>query len=332
MRLLIAGLLALLPLSPAFAACNGQDQLAALPPATQAELQSAADAAPFARGNYWRATRGDEVVTLLGTVHIDDPRLDAVVAAALPDLKTSTVLLVEAGPEEQAKLQKALASDPSLMFITEGPTLAERLPGADWQTLKAAFAARGVPAFLGAKMQPAYVSLVLSIPPCATEMMQGNGNGLDQRLIGRAQAQDIPIRALEPFDTVFKLIRAMPSDDQIEMLEMSIALEDQAADSFATLLQAYFAENARLMWEFSLWQSAQTPGMTPERARAEAQQMDEMLMSGRNRAWIPVIEAAAKEGAVFAAFGALHLAGPEGVLALLQQQGFAIERLPFPSP
>ncbi len=332
MRFLIAALLALLPLSSANAACSGQDQIAALPAATRAELQSAADTAPFARGNYWRATRGDEVVTLIGTVHIDDPRLDDVVAATLPDLKAARVLLVEAGPEEQAGLQKALATDPSLMFITEGPTLAELLPNSDWQRLKAAFDARGVPAFLGSKMQPAYVSMVLSIPPCATEMMQGSGNGLDQRLIAEAETQDIPIRALEPFDTVFKLIGAMSTEDQIEMLEMSIALEDTAADSFATLLQAYFTENTRLMWEFSLWQSAQTPGMTPERARAEAEQMDEMLMSGRNRTWIPVIETAAKQGPVFAAFGALHLAGPEGVLALLQARGFTVERLPFPAP
>lgn len=332
MRLVVAMLVALLPLSPAVAACSGQDQLADLPATTQAALQTAADAAPFARGNFWRATRGDEVVTLLGTVHIDDPRLDAVTAATLPDLEAASVLLVEAGPEEQANLQKALAADPSLMFITEGPTLAELLPEPDWRALKTAFSARGVPAFLGAKMQPAYVSMVLSIPPCATELMKGSGNGLDQRLIARAQAEGIPVQALEPFDTVFKLIRAMPQDDQIDMLEMSIATEGQAADSFATLLQAYFTENARLMWEFTLWQSAQTPGMTPEKARAEAEQMDEMLMSGRNRTWIPVIEAASAKGPVFAAFGALHLAGQNGILALLQARGFTIKRLPFPSP
>lgn len=52
-------------------------------------------------------------------------------------------------------------------------------------------------------------------------------------------------------------------------------------------------------------------------------------MFRRNRAWIPVIEAAAGEGPVFAALGALHLSGADGVLALLQRKGFAIERLPF---
>ncbi|MFY8146044.1 MAG: TraB/GumN family protein [Rhodobacter sp.] len=33
------------------------------------------------------------------------------------------------------------------------------------------------------------------------------------------------------------------------------------------------------------------------------------------------------DGPALAAFGALHLSGPDGVLALLQQAGFAVERL-----
>jgi uncharacterized protein YbaP (TraB family) len=55
--------------------------------------------------------------------------------------------------------------------------------------------------------------------------------------------------------------------------------------------------------------------------------MEASLMTERNRAWIPVIEAAAAEGPVLAAFGALHLSGNDGVLALLERRGFTLERL-----
>jgi len=40
-----------------------------------------------------------------------------------------------------------------------------------------------------------------------------------------------------------------------------------------------------------------------------------------------VIEAALADGPVVAAFGALHLSGEDGVLALLQGAGFSLERL-----
>ena len=52
-------------------------------------------------------------------------------------------------------------------------------------------------------------------------------------------------------------------------------------------------------------------------------------MTERNRAWIPVLEETARKGTVFAAFGALHLSGETGVLALLQANGWTIERLPL---
>ena len=55
-------------------------------------------------------------------------------------------------------------------------------------------------------------------------------------------------------------------------------------------------------------------------------------MTERNRAWIPVIEAAAPKGPVVAAFGALHLSGTDGVLALARARGFTLERLDLRSP
>ena len=70
-------------------------------------------------------------------------------------------------------------------------------------------------------------------------------------------------------------------------------------------------------------------GYTPERADAEMAMMEQVLMVERNRMWIPVIEAEADQaqGPVFIAFGALHLAGHEGVLALLQERGWDVQPL-----
>jgi uncharacterized protein len=50
-------------------------------------------------------------------------------------------------------------------------------------------------------------------------------------------------------------------------------------------------------------------------------------MTTRNRAWIPVLVTAATEAPVVAAFGALHLSGQDGVLALLEAEGFTLQRL-----
>ena len=128
MRLFPAVLLSLLFAAGADAACVGRDMIADLPQADRQALQAATDAVPYPSGNRWRATKGDQVVDLVGTYHLDDPRLAPMLAATLPALDKATALLVEAGPEEEKALKDRIAREPSLVVITDGPTLPEALP------------------------------------------------------------------------------------------------------------------------------------------------------------------------------------------------------------
>ena len=329
LRLAFACLLGLAGALPAAAACTGSNQIDALPAAVRAELRAAADAAPFAQGNLWQATRGALAITLVGTYHLDDPRHDATMARIGPVIDAATTVLVEAGPQEEAALKQALARDPSLVFITDGPTLPEMLPPETWARLKDALRARGIPPFLGAKMQPAYLGMMLGIPPCAAGAMTGAPQGLDQRIMDRAAQAGVPVASLEPYDTIFGIFAHMTPAQQTGMLTMSLAMEDQSEDTFATMLESYFAEDSRMIWELSRRQLVDAPGADPRAAAADFALMETSLVSARNRSWIPVLERAAQAGPVFAGFGALHLSGQDGVLALLERDGFTIQRLPF---
>ena len=53
--------------SPLRAQCAGQNLFTTMDPDRLAAITAAADAVPFPRGNHWRATRGDEVITIIGT-------------------------------------------------------------------------------------------------------------------------------------------------------------------------------------------------------------------------------------------------------------------------
>lgn len=314
---------------PVFAACSGLDLIAAMSADARMALDSRVAQHPYAEGNFWQARRGDAVLTIAGTYHMDDPRLDAVLPALAPLIAAAKTVLVEAGPEEQAALKAAVTRDPGVMFIIDGATLPERLPKADWDALAIALRARGIPPFVGAKFQPWYVAMVLGIPPCAMADVQAGARGLDQRVIDIAAKTDTPLRALEPYDTLFQIFGAIPDADQEAMIRSSLALADQAEDYHATLIEAYFAQETRMIWEFARLQALQT-GTEPEAVvETEFALMNDILLVRRNRAWIPVIEAALTAGPTFAAFGALHLSGDDGVLALLERAGFTLERLPI---
>ncbi|MEZ5793545.1 TraB/GumN family protein [Albidovulum sp.] len=94
------------------ATCQGRNLLPDLDPAERGSLDAIIARVPFAKGNAWRATRGDEVVTLVGTYHFDDPRFDAVMERHLPEIRAARTVLVEAGREETEALRSATEKDP----------------------------------------------------------------------------------------------------------------------------------------------------------------------------------------------------------------------------
>lgn len=327
MRQILAMFMALLALTaPALAECKGQNLIAALSPDAQIALRAEAAKQPFAIGNFWLATKGAEEITLVGTYHFDDPRHAVSLTALAPALGKAKTLLVEAGPKEQESLKARMADDPALIVNTDGPTLAEVLKPDDWQHLREAANARGVPSFMIAKFRPWYVSVLLAMPPCSMDLA-AMPEGLDTQLIAAATAQGLPVQALEPYDTLFSIFGNMSQTEQIDMITSALALEEKSADMAVTLADAYFAEEGRLIWEFSKLQSLQMPGFTPERVEREFAVMEKLMMTDRNQSWIPVIRAAAAKGPVLVAFGALHLSGDLGVLNLLQADGYTITRL-----
>ena len=327
LRTILAGLFLTIGSLSAQAACNGKNLLDTMAPDDLATLQKAVDAQPHAKGNFWRARRDRSVIYLAGTYHLDDPRHDAIAEKLAPLIETAAVVLVEAGPDEEKKLQSAIGKNPDLLFLTDGPTLPELLDEADWQALSAAMSARDFPSFMAAKMRPWFISALLAIPPCAKSALQKRPDGLDTRVIALAQKSTVPVRALEPFDAVFDIFDALSLEQQLEMIRTTLSLDGSAEDQNATMADIYFDQDARAIWEMGKLMSYDLPGHSRDEVDAEFAAMEEVLVYRRNRAWIPVLLDAVDQGPVFAAFGALHLSGKDGVLALLEREGFTLERL-----
>lgn len=329
--IIAALLLAFAPLQAAAATCTGTDLIAALPEADRQALQRAVDAVPYGRGLQWRAEKGDARILLVGTYHFGDDRHDAAVAALRPAVAAADALLVEAGPEEEARLQAALAADPTLMVSGDGPTLPERLEPAEWQRLSEALAQRGMPAVMAAKLRPWYVATMLGFSPCMLEQVAETGatGGLDHRLIEVAEEAGVPVRALEPWDTLFSLFAGMTPEEELDMIRAALPAAAHADDYAVTLTEAYFAGETWLIWEFGRLDAYRSSGLDRATVDAQAALMQQTLMDERNRAWIGPLtraaEAAAARGrGVVAAFGALHLPGENGVLRLLEREGWTI--------
>lgn len=325
----LATCLALLA-APALAqnSCAGQDLIATLPAADHAALEQASAAAPFPAGNHWRAEKSGATIDLIGTFHLYDPRMDAPMDRLRPLIGQADAIYLEATDVEIKALQTAVSSKPDLLFTT-GPTLPERLSEPEWQSLSTAMNDRGIPAFLASKFRPWYVSVMLSMPPCAMASVQAGGGGLDHLIGDAAKALGKPTLPLEPYDTMFKVFEHISPEDQLDMIRTALPLADQSEDLFATMTNSYFRETHREIWEFGRQQTLKTPGTDHVKAEADLALMEDVLISSRNRAWMDVLRRESPGKHLIVAVGAGHLSGESGLLNLLKQDGWTLTRREF---
>lgn len=316
--------------------CAGANLIDALPADQRARIDAAAALVPFHKGLVWQAHRGGAQMTIIGTYHFDDPRHDAVLSQVVPYLMQADLLMVEAGPEEEAQLMQAMIADPTLMADPEGPTLAERLTPEDWALLSEALSERGVPAMIGSRFRPWYMTMMMGISPCMMRKLAetgGESGGLDQMLVDLAEHHDIPVRALEPWDTIFSIFADLTPQQEIDMLRSTLPTALYADDYGATLADAYFAGDVWTLWEFSRFDAYENSGLTRDEVDQMMDLAQDRLMDMRNKSWIAPMERAAGEAAehgkgIVVGFGALHLPGDNGVLHLLEKQGWVVTPLP----
>ena len=326
MRLFLFVICLLLP-SLAHAACQGRDLSGELPAAALAELQEGQANTPYPDGNHWIASKGGKTLHVIGTFHLNDPRMGAIVDRLTPALASADAFYFEVTKDEMSEWEKKLANDFSPIMITSGPTLIELMSPEDWAIVSAAMAERGVPSWMAAKMKPWFLGMMLGMPTC---MLQdpNSDHGLDARLSEVAQANGIPEHSLESIDELMTLFDIYSIEEQATSLARMTGTFQNSDDQMETMLTAYFDERHWQAIELSRLIAREMSGLTPEEFAKEWSPMEEHLLIQRNNNWMPRILNIPEQTAVVAV-GAGHLSGEHGLLNQLDQAGYTLKRAPF---
>lgn len=311
-----------------FATCGGEDIRPRLAPAAQDEIAALTAAQAYPEGNHWRATRGDQTITLVGTMHLYDPRMAAVVERLSPTIEATDLLMVEITKREEKALQDAITRDPSIAFLTEGPSLIDRVTPEIWAVLAGAAQERGVPPFMAAKYQPWFLSLTLSLPVCAMEDLRVGRTGLDKMIIAQAHRAEVPVMALETHDELLELFATDPVDEQARFLPLIAQMQDTVEDATATTVAAYFEEKHGELIAFSRVFTRDQIDFPPGEFETLFDEMMDMLLDQRNLAWMERIDTRTEDDIVIAV-GAAHLGGETGLVNQLVARGYTVERLSF---
>ncbi len=310
------------------AACEGQDYRNVLPVEAMREIRANVEHVPYREGIAFEAVRGDMRLTLFGTVHTSHP------AVFIPEeiaarIRAAGLVLLEAPMEMQAKIERKLAEDPSMMLDFAGPGLRVRLTASEQDILSKAFSLMGVDPDMGDKMRPWFAALMLEVPPCEMAALEQGAKLLDDQVEALAREAGIAVGGLdEGLEQALSYFVDASEEEQLHMLRLSLAAGGVADDDLiATTVAGWVDEEFPVVWEVGRARAISLAG-DADSVDKWYDQAYEFLVVDRNRSWLTrILRRIEGERSVVIAVGGLHLPGDQGLLRLLEAEGFAIRRL-----
>jgi uncharacterized protein YbaP (TraB family) len=137
---------------------------------------------------------------------------------------------------------------------------------------------------------------------------------VEDKLMAMARKLRKEVKGLETIEEQFALFDRIPDSAQAGMILDLIDQFPKQQQEFMAMVDAYRREDLSTL--------ASMMNASPDLVGFE-----ELLLSGRNRKWVPVMREEMKRGSALFAVGAGHLSGDEGLLMLLRKAGFTVQPL-----
>lgn len=304
------------------AACGGHDllpQLKARAPAAFAAIESEKRALPFGQGKLFRLSRdGVEPSYLFGSLHLADPRVTKFSPQLLAALGDAKVVVLET-KETGASLVRAMEKDRRDLrnaVIAAGDRRPDRLlDEADLVDFDRTFGRRSILTIPARELKVSVLSL-LDRPQCTAGHPYA-----DELIADIAREHHKPIVGLETVVEQVTIMDGLPREAERDLLVATLLQASHAADIVETTIVLYEIGD---LGGLLAWMRSPEPIPDVAEARTPTAFLDR-LITMRNRRMrdraLPLLQ----KGGAFITVGAAHLPGREGLLRLLEQDGYRVE-------
>ena len=261
---------------------------------------------------------------LYGTIHMIPAEDYFLTEATEAAFDKSTRVAFEIDTEEMTN-PAAMMGLLSKMYMNNDTTLADLLPEEEYEIVSTHFEEMGMPMMFMGKIKPMFLTILagedmkdMKSGGNPMSMMGGDGmKSYELELTERAKVAEKPIVGLETAEFQMSLFDSIPYTAQAKMLLETIRSEqggeeEEETNAIDRMIELYTTQDIVGMQSMMSDDPAGIGGY------------EELLLLKRNRKWIPVMEALMSEETVFFAVGAGHLAGDEGVIALLRKAGYTM--------
>lgn len=263
------------------------------------------------RGFLWRISRDGRDSFLYGTIHAGRPEWFALGPRTEAALFRTGVLALEINvtdPAVLAELRRAASGAP------------RSLPAEVVQLLHTAWAAECLPESDLAQGAAEYHATQLAVAQ-AQRLGLFPLYGAESLLLMRSLRAERPVAGLEAVQTQLSALLARSDEEAAIMVRDMLAelKRPQAASSLERLARAWAGNDLEDLEMYAQWcDCLNTPTERETYAR---------LVDRRNPGLADAIERLNERMSVFAAVGALHMVGAQGLPKLLEAKGFKVQRI-----
>lgn len=275
------------------------------------ELMQKAQQQATDRGFLWRLSRDGRDSFLYGTIHAGRPEWFALGPRTEASLFRTGALALEINVTDPVVLA-------ALRGAMQGPSRA--LPTELMQSLRSAWAAECLPV-----ADLAQGAAEMHVMQLAVAQAQRQGlfplYGAESVLLMRSLRTERPVVGLESVQTQLSALMARTDEEAATLVRETLAelQRPRAARSMERLARAWETGNLNDLETYADWCDCVN---TLAEREAYAR-----LVDGRNPGMADAIERMHADMSVFAAVGALHMVGPQGLPALLKARGFVVTRV-----
>ncbi|MDQ2069569.1 TraB/GumN family protein [Natronospira bacteriovora] len=264
--------------------------------------------------SFWKAEGQDNTVWLFGSVHVltEDhyPLADKVEEA----FEQSAYLVVETdvvNVDPQAQQQLMINAG----MLRDGQTLEDVLGEARWERARSLAADNGYDLEQMAMLRPWLIALVLSVTELE-RMGYTAAHGVETYFLERAEREQKSIVELETLQFQISLFSDMDRDTEVAFLMQTLEEIQDLEAQMEMLVAAWESGELDKLEETMLADFADYP------------EVYERVVTRRNHNWMNDLTRFLDEGQqdYFVAVGALHMVGEEGVINLLREAGYRVER------
>ncbi|MDQ1363773.1 MAG: uncharacterized protein QG652_1635 [Pseudomonadota bacterium] len=269
----------------------------------------AAGAILHGQGLLWKIEKpGVTASYLYGTMHVSDERVTRLPPPVEQAFASADQFVMEMLPGSRALEIIARGS-----YFQDGRTLRSLMQAEDYLRLTRLMNnSLGLPENLYSNMRPWAVLLLVNMPvqDIASDKV------LDVMLYRRARLRGIDLHGLETPQQQLAALETPTIEEQIWLLNKSVSRYSQMELNMKQMIDLYVQRNL-----------AGLVSMQQQQMHSDSEIDDRFmhaLLDERNRHMVLKLQDLLHQGDLFIAIGALHLPGENGVLHLLEQQGYIV--------